>query len=160
MARRKKNKKIIFFLVILIIFLGGIIILKKYFVNHEIELNNNKVSTNNKIFPSNKDNNKETKEVKINNVEEKGPKATEEEETQKEVDKNVSINIELIGEEEIIINKGDNYIDQGVKATDSDGKDLTDDIEIINNVDTSKAGNYSIIYSYGKNIVIRKIIVR
>ena len=179
MSRRRKKNKSDYILIVLIIIFGSLLLLNKCL--SEKNLNKNKkdngknitVEKSTKKEETKKENKKitsKTEEIKKENKEteskkeevkkETGPKSTEEEETKKERDNNATINIELIGEDEITINKGEKYVDQGVKATDSDGNDVTDEIEIINGVDTSKSGKYSVVYSYGKNIVIRKVIVK
>ena len=161
--RRGKNKLFNSILLIILIILIGLLCYIIYV--DKIKTNNTKEDTNITTKKNKEDNSKKEVEKTENKVEKNntensvGPMETEEEETKKERDKNISINLELIGEEEITIKKGDKYTDPGVKATDSDGNDMTDEIEIINNVDSNKAGKYSIVYSYGKNIIIRTVIV-
>ncbi len=161
MSRRSRRKKINIFLLLLLIILVG-------FLCYKIYEDKTKPKTSDEVVET-KETKKDTNNNKIETVESKeetkkeessGPMPTEEEETKKERDKNITINMELIGEDEITINKGDKYVDQGIKATDGEGNDLTNDVEITNNVDTSKEGKYSIIYSYGKNIIIRRVIVK
>jgi len=161
MSRRSRRKKINIFLLLLLIILVGFLCYKIYEDKTKSKTSDEVVET--KETKKNTNNNKiETVESKEETKKEEssGPMPTEEEETKKERDKNITINMELIGEDEITINKGDKYVDQGIKATDGEGNDLTNDVEITNNVDTSKEGKYSIIYSYGKNIIIRRVIVK
>ena len=54
--------------------------------------------------------------------------------------------IELNGNSEITIYKGSKYNEQGVKITDNYDENLTDKVEIENNIDTSKIGDYEITY--------------
>jgi hypothetical protein len=54
--------------------------------------------------------------------------------------------ITLIGDECVIVNKGDTYKDDGATANDTEDGDLTKDIEVISDVDTTTDGNYSVIY--------------
>ena len=70
------------------------------------------------------------------------------------------INISLIGEENITINLFDEYKDQGIKATFRD-EDISNIVEIENNLDNNRVGNFEIKYSVNyKNKhkeIIRKI---
>ena len=52
---------------------------------------------------------------------------------------------ELIGQSEIVLEVGDTYTEQKAKAI-AFGKDISSDIKIIGNVDTSKEGEYVIKY--------------
>ena len=54
--------------------------------------------------------------------------------------------ITLNGNGQIIIYQGDNYKEQGAKATDNCDGDLTNDIRTEGSVDSSKIGNYTITY--------------
>lgn len=54
--------------------------------------------------------------------------------------------IQLLGETSIIVNKGDNFEDPGFKAT-INGKDVSSQVTVKSNVDTSESGIYSIVYS-------------
>lgn len=164
---RKKSSGLNLFLTLFLLLLIGILCYKIYTEQIKPKYIDKKDTKENKEKINDKSNNTEdknketTKENKTEKKEEtSGPMPTEEEETKKERDKNITINIELIGEDEVTVNRGSKYVDQGVKATDSDGNDMTDELEVVNNVDTSKVGKYSVVYSYGKNIVIRKVIVK
>lgn len=53
---------------------------------------------------------------------------------------------ELIGEKNIELTVNEEYKEQGVKII-SFGKDIKDKIEIESNVDTSKEGEYTVIYT-------------
>ena len=53
----------------------------------------------------------------------------------------------LNGAENITMNVGDNYAEQGAKATDDKDGDLTDSIMISGAVNTSKAGTYTVTYT-------------
>lgn len=50
------------------------------------------------------------------------------------------------GSQEKIVYVGDTYTDEGATATDKYDGDLTEKIEVSNNVDTSKTGDYEIVY--------------
>ena len=54
--------------------------------------------------------------------------------------------ITMRGQQEKIIYIGDTYNDEGATATDKYDGDITDKIEITNNIDSSKAGDYEITY--------------
>lgn len=54
--------------------------------------------------------------------------------------------IELIGDSEITLDLNEKYTDPGVKAT-LNNKDVTKKVEVEGKVDTSKVGNYYIVYS-------------
>lgn len=51
--------------------------------------------------------------------------------------------LELVGDEEIYLNVGDTYVEQGVTIT----KDYDAEVTIDSNVDTSEAGTYEVTYS-------------
>lgn len=52
----------------------------------------------------------------------------------------------VTGQQEKLIYVGDTYNDEGATATDKYDGDITDKIEVSNNVDTSKTGDYEIVY--------------
>ena len=52
----------------------------------------------------------------------------------------------VTGQQEKLIYIGDQYNDEGATATDKYDGDITSKIEVTNNVDTSKAGDYEITY--------------
>lgn len=64
--------------------------------------------------------------------------------------------ITLVGEENITINLGDEYIEPGYNAYNG-GIDVTSDVEITSTLDTSKPGEYEILYSIGNANVIRYV---
>ena len=53
---------------------------------------------------------------------------------------------ELIGESEIELNVGDTYLEQSAKAI-AFGKDISKDVKVIGEVDTSKEGEYVVKYT-------------
>ena len=65
--------------------------------------------------------------------------------------------IELDGEEIITITVGSEYIEPGYKAYDNKNNDITSKVEVSNNIDTSKVGEYEVIYKIGKITKIRYI---
>ena len=69
------------------------------------------------------------------------------------------------GDDKVVLEVGDKYVEEGAVAT-FNNKDISDQIKIISDVDTSKVGNYIVSYSYylkyfkyGKTIQ-RKVIVK
>lgn len=73
--------------------------------------------------------------------------------------------ITLIGNQKITLNIGESYTERGAKATDSVDGDLTDKIKISGNVNTSRAGTYTITYTVtnSKNLTataVRTIVVK
>lgn len=84
--------------------------------------------------------------------------------TVKIVDKEQPV-ISLKGEENITIIQGEKYIENGYDAVDKYDGDVTNNVKIENKVDTSKPGNYEIIYrvkdsSGNENVVKRNVTVK
>jgi len=163
--KNKGLKTLLYVLLSILLVLIIILLLLKFDI-----LKNNVNTINNNNNNKNEIKNKTNKETKNSSTNEKiknkikedksGPAETEEEENINERVDNVTVNLELIGKEEITINVGDKYVDEGVKATDNNGNDVSDKITVENNVNPNKKGEYMIIYSYGKSIVIRTVIVK
>lgn len=161
--RRRKNTLRNIILVILLIILGVLIVcvFKDKKIDNNTNENSNSQKINNTTNNTNKTNNNEnTTTNKENDISTSEPKKDEESETKQQLQNNVTVNIELIGSEEITLNVGDTYKELGYKATDSNGKDVSSEVNIQNNVDTSKKGEYMVIYSIGKSMVIRNVIVK
>ncbi|MFA6867524.1 MAG: immunoglobulin-like domain-containing protein, partial [Clostridia bacterium] len=55
--------------------------------------------------------------------------------------------VTLIGDNPIYLHVGDTYNDPGVKVIDDVDGDISNSVTIISNVDTSKAGNYQVVYN-------------
>ncbi len=55
--------------------------------------------------------------------------------------------IALKGKEEIYLSNGEKYIELGATATDARGNDISKSIKINSNIDYTKAGEYSVVYS-------------
>ena len=53
---------------------------------------------------------------------------------------------EVVGEKEITLTVGDTYTEQGCKAV-AFGKDLTSNVKIQSDLDTSKEGTYFVVYT-------------
>ena len=64
-----------------------------------------------------------------------------------------------MGEENITISKGSKYTDKGFEATYEDGTDASSEVEVDNTVDTSKEGTYTVTYSVGNYVIIRRVTV-
>lgn len=75
---------------------------------------------------------------------------------------NIKPNIKLNGSSKIVLNLNDKYEELGASAIDEKDGDLTNKIEILSNVDTSKIGNYSVTYkvkdSKGNEDVKKRIV--
>ena len=72
--------------------------------------------------------------------------------------------INLVGGDTIYLYKNQEYKDRGYTAIDNCDGDITDKVNVINNVDISKDGEYNVSYSVvdtfgNKNTVSRKVIV-
>lgn len=174
--KKKRNfkKKIVIFILILILIFGVI-----YFICDKSSIDKNITDPNTKIDKNitddkkdDEDKNEEKDENKIDddsktsddNVEESkipiNKDEANENKSQVEV-KNLNVsNIELIGDEEIVLNVGDKYNELGAKAYNTDGKDISSEIKIDSSVDTSKQGKYTVSYSIGNWIVMRYVIVK
>ena len=60
--------------------------------------------------------------------------------------------IELFGDNKITIYQGEEYIELGYRGYDDSNNDLTDKVEVTNNINTDTVGTYKVIYSL-KDIV-------
>ena len=54
--------------------------------------------------------------------------------------------ITLLGDTTIVLERGNEYIDEGAVAFDSDEDDISNEIEVSNAVNTEKEGDYKVIY--------------
>lgn len=166
--KRRKNSDKIRNIILVILFILLLVIIF-------IAINQNKDKDdiqNNNVKNQIEENNINKKEDKTTNPDETNnsnnasndvnsePKQEEKSETKQEIQNNITVNLELNGSEEITINVGDKYKELGAKAIDSTGKDVSSQINIDSNVDTSKKGEYMVIYSIGKSMAIRTVIVK
>lgn len=55
--------------------------------------------------------------------------------------------LELLGETRITLTKDSDYIEPGYKAYDKKNNEVTNQVKVTSNVDTSKTGEYEIVYS-------------
>ena len=68
--------------------------------------------------------------------------------TKDECEMNVAkASLYLIGKNPISIKQGDEFVDPGFNAYDETGKDVSRDVVVTGNVDTSKVGTYEIVYT-------------
>ena len=73
--------------------------------------------------------------------------------------------ISILGTNPVNVNKGDTYSDEGATATDDVDGDITANIKVDNQVDTSVAGTYYVYYTVSDAAgneatqVTRKVIV-
>ncbi len=68
-----------------------------------------------------------------------------------EVFDNINPEISLIGDKNITIYKGFDYVEQGVNITDNSNENLDNNLQIYTNLDTSTVGNYEIVYTVYDN---------
>ena len=172
--RRKKNKAINIFFTIVLLFLIGILCYKIYIdqlspefkkedKTNTTEKNNNtkkikkENKTNNDTKKENYNENKES--TPIEKVTNKSSSDEKKENKNEQARRGGSVNLELLGDENVTISKGSKYNDAGVKATYSDGSDASVEVDIDNAVDTSKAGTYTVTYSAGNVVIIRRVTV-
>lgn len=88
------------------------------------------------------------------------PKVEQKENREENKNKTVDVKeIILKGEKEITIKLNDKYNELGAKATDKEGNDISNKIEINSEVDTTKKGTYKVFYSIGNYINVRYVTV-
>ena len=68
--------------------------------------------------------------------------------------------IELVGEEKINVTIGSQYIEPGYNAYDRKNNDVSSQVEITSNVDTSKIGEYEVVYTIDGITKVRYVIVK
>ena len=68
-------------------------------------------------------------------------------------------NIELVGDERIIVTIGSTYIEPGYSAYDRKNNDVSSLVKITSNVDTSKIGEYEVLYTIDGMTKVRYVIV-
>ena len=163
MATKRKNNKISNFVIIILLTLVVFLILFKIIIpnidNNKNDKQINEIKQNNDIENKEKIE-KETKKEIDNLKPEEEPSKDEKEENNNQISNNAEFDIELIGDEEITLNVGDKYNELGAKAINSNGIDVSKNIKIDSNVDTTKTGEYMVIYSLGKSIVVRTVYVK
>ncbi len=74
--------------------------------------------------------------------------------------KGAKYTLTIVGDEKITINLGSDYIEPGYSAYDKKGNNVTKDVKITSNIDTTKEGNYEIQYSIGKISKVRYVTVK
>ena len=125
-----------------------------------IQMIQKKIETKSKKNDAEKENSDDKNTINTSKIDNSEPKKDEKAEIKQELNDNITINIELNGSENIELKKGDTYKELGARATDSNGNDVSQKIIIDGKVDTSKEGEYIVIYSIGKSMVMRNIIVK
>ena len=65
--------------------------------------------------------------------------------------------IDLVGNNEITIYKDEEYVEPGYRGYDGNNVDLTNKVEVVNNIKTDYIGTYKVIYSL-KNIVKERVV--
>lgn len=162
MSRRKRNNNIINFILIILIVIMGVMIV--FAVKDHIGKNNDiketqtteKQDTKNETKEEKKDTPKKEENTNVNTP------ITEEEQNEKErKNRDTSdITLDIIGDDEITVSKGSSFVDPGFTATYSDGTDASSEISVDNTVDINNEGTYTITYSVGNQIIIRRVIVK
>lgn len=166
--KNKKSNSFVSIVLVLIIFIGIIILISNAYMidkkDSQINQNKEKIKETKKHDGTSKADNTSsstnTKNIMDTNDAVSEPAKTEKDENKQENANNITVKIELIGEEEVIISKGEKYNDLGAKAIDSNGKDISNRIKVDNSVDTNKEGTYTVTYSIGNSIVMRYVIVK
>ena len=74
--------------------------------------------------------------------------------------KGAKYTLTIVGNDNITINLGSDYIEPGYSAYDKKGNDVTKEVKISSNIDTTKEGNYEILYSIGKISKVRYVTVK
>lgn len=166
----KKRQRVIVLIIVVIIFLVGFGLLKHIISNSSKQINQNNNSKTNKVEKKLPDNisvkeSQEAQQTTESTITKEEPVEVPKTETvQNSVEtkaKTVDVSsIDLIGEQKITIEKGTKYVDQGAKALDTNGNDISNQIKVDNSVDTSKSGEYTVTYSIGNYIVIRTVVVK
>ena len=65
----------------------------------------------------------------------------------------------LNGSFNIYLKKGNEYVEQGITATDSNGSDVTSSVRITGTVDSNTKGTYVITYTHSDTSITRNVIV-
>ena len=72
----------------------------------------------------------------------------------------VTYTLEIIGDENVIITLGNDYMELGYKAVDNNGTDVTDQVKVNSNIKVNELGNYEIIYTIGNEQKIRTVEIK
>lgn len=161
MARRKKRNTLINIVLVILVIVLGIVIVKA------IDNNRNKQTEEfikQETKKSNEVKKQETKkeETKTSDEEKTTQKSSSDEKTENENElkrRGGNITLEIKGEDEITIKKGEEFKDPGFIAKYDDGSDASSEVKVDGSVDVNKEGKYTISYSAGNTIIIRRIIV-
>ena len=168
MARRKRRRNYIFIILILVLAFGLLYYFNYYLPEKDKKTTDNKETkevnnkTENDKTKEKENNNKEntTKEEKKEQIPEKSSSDENTENKNEVARRGGEVTLELIGSESVRVLKGETYVDEGVKATYSDGTDASAEVEVDNTVDTNKTGSYTVTYYAGNAVVIRRVEVK
>lgn len=69
----------------------------------------------------------------------------------------LTYSIELLGSSEITISLGNDYIEPGYTAFDSNNSDVTGEVAIYSNLKINEIGNYQITYTIGNEQLVRTV---
>ena len=72
----------------------------------------------------------------------------------------VTYTLNLNGDRNVIITLGNDYIEAGYSAYDSEGNDITSKVQINSNIKVNEIGNYEISYTIGDKTEIRNIEIK
>ena len=67
--------------------------------------------------------------------------------------------LELVGDERIVVTIGSTYIEPGYNAYDRKNNDVSSLVEITSNIDTSKIGEYEVVYTIDGVTKVRYVVV-
>ena len=161
MARRKKKNTLINIILVILVLVLAIAIVKAI-DNHRNKQTEDFMKQETK--KSNEVKKQENKKDETTNKEEKKTtqKSSSDENTENENEvkrRGGDITLEIKGEDEITIKKGEAFKDPGYTATYDDGSDASSEVKVEGSVDINKEGKYTISYSVGNTIIIRRVIV-
>lgn len=158
MARRKKKSALFNILLIVLLLVLGFIAFKAYDAYRTNKSDNFIKEEKEKIKEVEKKKEETKKEEKKDDSQK--PSSDEKTENENEVSrKGGNINLEIKGDDEITIKKGSTFNDPGFIATYEDGTDASSEVKVEGEVDTNKIGTYTISYSAGNNIILRRVYV-
>lgn len=135
------NKQKLYKIMLIIL---GILIVVSISVSFIFIFNSNKSSSNNSNNSVNNGNNNQDKENNSNNNNNDNDNQDKE---NNDILKENEYIFYLKGNTELVITIGDEYKEEGFIAKDLNGNDLTKNVSIKSNLDTSKIGDYKIVYS-------------
>lgn len=163
MARRKKKSALFNILLIILLLVLGFIAFKAYDAYRTNESDNFIKEEKEKIKEVEKkkeETKKEDNKKEETKQDDQKPSNDEKTENQNEVSrKGGNIKLDIKGEDEITVKKGNKFTDPGYTATYEDGTDASSEVKVEGEVDTNTKGTYTISYSAGNNIILRRVYV-